>query len=193
MPTAPSCIQNCPLSCLVTPKTFVNVMELQLTKQLVSSKLKQSEYRLVQPRGTWTNWRWGVFKHCSNIPHSVLWNKMIPKNFCQIRPLFSQHFCGDEKKNSICGRILTGQTLYEYLVRNRVRRKRKGCAEAFPRQWNILGFFSTRLKTFLKLCQRLSLHILWWLFFVLIFAPDGGYCLFISWQHLLDLTPINKW
>ena len=37
--------------------------------------------------------------------------------------------------------------------------KRIDCAEAFPRQWNILGSFSTRLKTFLKLCQRLSLHI----------------------------------
>ena len=52
MSTAPSYIQNCPISCLVTPKTFVNVMKLHLSKQIVSSKLKQSEYPLLQPRGT---------------------------------------------------------------------------------------------------------------------------------------------
>ena len=96
MSTAPSYIQNCPISCLVTPKTFVNVMKLHLSKQIVSSKLKQSEYPLLQPRGTWTSWRQGVFTHCLNIPHSVLWNNMMPTNFCKIRPLFSQHFCGDE-------------------------------------------------------------------------------------------------
>ena len=96
MSTAPSCIQNCPISCLVTQKKFVNVMKLHLSKQIVSSKLKQSEYPLLQPRGTWTSWRQGVFTHCLNIPHSVLWNKMMPTNFCKIRPLFSQHFCGDE-------------------------------------------------------------------------------------------------
>ena len=51
VPTALSCFQNCPISCLVTPKKFVNVMKRHLTKQLVSSKLKQSENPPFQPRG----------------------------------------------------------------------------------------------------------------------------------------------
>ena len=38
------------------------------------------------------------FTDCLNIPHSVLWNKMMPTNFCKLRPFsFPNIFVGMNK------------------------------------------------------------------------------------------------